>query len=57
MLDQGTYLTSAARSHAKACHLHEGTVIGKFNGEFWGMFASTQVICHVFLLGILVFFN
>lgn len=57
MLDQGTYLTSAARSHAKACHLHEGTVIGKFNGEFWGMFASTQVSCHVFLLGILVFFN
>ncbi|KAK1264864.1 UNC93-like protein 3 [Acorus gramineus] len=25
----GTYLTSAARSHAKDCHLHEGTVIGR----------------------------
>ncbi|XP_031485146.1 UNC93-like protein 3 [Nymphaea colorata] len=41
---QGTYLTSAARSHANDSHLHEGTVIGHFNGEFWAMFASTQVV-------------
>lgn len=40
---QGTYITSTARSHAHDCNLHEGTVIGKFNGEFWGMFASNQV--------------
>lgn len=41
---QGTYLTSAAFSHAEDCHLHEGTVIGNFNGEFWGVFASHQVL-------------
>ncbi|KAL5992059.1 hypothetical protein ACLOJK_012973 [Asimina triloba] len=41
---KGTYLTSAARSHAKDSHLHEGKVIGNFNGEFWGMFASTQLV-------------
>lgn len=53
-VSQGTYLTSTARSHAKTCHLHEGTVIGNFNGEFWGMFASTQVVGNLisfFLLG------
>lgn len=53
-VSQGTYLTSAARSHARDCHLHEGTVIGNFNGEFWGMFASTQVVGNLisfFLLG------
>lgn len=50
---QGTYLTSAARSHAKDCNLHEGTVIGKFNGEFWGMFASTQVIGNLISLALL----
>ncbi|RWR76803.1 UNC93-like protein 3 isoform X2 [Cinnamomum micranthum f. kanehirae] len=50
---QGTYLTSAARSHAKDCHLHEGTVIGNFNGEFWGMFASTQVIGNLISLVLL----
>uniref|UniRef100_A0A1D1Z9J3 UNC93-like protein 3 n=1 Tax=Anthurium amnicola TaxID=1678845 RepID=A0A1D1Z9J3_9ARAE len=50
---QGTYLTSAARSHAKDCHLHEGTVIGNFNGEFWGMFASTQVIGNLVTLALL----
>lgn len=40
---QGTYLTSTATSHANDHNLHEGTVIGKFNGEFWGMFACHQV--------------
>lgn len=53
-VSQGTYLTSAARSHARDSHLHEGTVIGDFNGEFWGMFASTNVIGNLlslFLLG------
>ncbi|KAJ0983970.1 hypothetical protein J5N97_002326 [Dioscorea zingiberensis] len=50
---QGTYLTSAARSHAKDCHLHEGTIIGHFNGEFWGMFASTQVIGNLISLALL----
>ncbi|KAH9672213.1 UNC93-like protein 3 [Citrus sinensis] len=39
---EGTYLTSAALSHASNHKLHEGTVIGSFNGEFWGMFASHQ---------------
>lgn len=50
---QGTYLTSAARSHAKDCKLHEGTVIGNFNGEFWGFFASTQVIGNLISLFLL----
>lgn len=40
---QGTYLTSAAFSQAKDNNLHEGQVVGRFNGEFWGAFASTQV--------------
>lgn len=40
---QGTYLTSTATTHANDHNLHEGTVIGKFNGEFWGMFACHQV--------------
>lgn len=40
---QGTYLTAAARSHARDNGLHEGTIIGNFNGEFWGMFACRQV--------------
>lgn len=50
---QGTYLTSTARSHAKDCQLHEGTVIGNFNGEFWGMFASHQVIGNLISLALL----
>ncbi|KAL4188968.1 hypothetical protein AMTRI_Chr08g204690 [Amborella trichopoda] len=50
---QGTYLTASARSHARQCSLHEGTVIGKFNGEFWGMFASTQVIGNLISLALL----
>ena len=40
---QGTYLTSAALSHAREHNLPEGPTLGSFNGEFWGMFASTQV--------------
>ncbi|XP_074576806.1 UNC93-like protein 3 isoform X2 [Curcuma longa] len=50
---QGTYLTSAAFSHAEDCHLHEGTVIGNFNGEFWGVFANHQVIGNLFSLVLL----
>ncbi|GAB2235654.1 hypothetical protein Drorol1_Dr00026086 [Drosera rotundifolia] len=51
---QGTYLTSTARSHAKDCNLHEGTIIGNFNGEFWGIYASNSVVGNLvslFLLG------
>jgi len=40
---QGTYLTSAALSHARDNNLPEGLTLGKFTGEFWGLFASTQV--------------
>ncbi|XP_065854033.1 UNC93-like protein 3 [Euphorbia lathyris] len=50
---QGTYLTSTARSHAKDHHLHEGTVIGHFNGEFWGTFASHQFVGNLISLAIL----
>ncbi|KAM0941317.1 putative Ion channel regulatory protein, UNC-93 [Dioscorea sansibarensis] len=50
---QGTYLTSAARSHTKDFHLHEGTVLGDFNGKFWAMFASTQVTGNLISLALL----
>ncbi|CAK7333835.1 unnamed protein product [Dovyalis caffra] len=50
---QGTYLTSTALSHARDCHSHEGTVIGNFNGEFWGLFASHQFVGNLLSLAIL----
>lgn len=50
---EGTYLTFAARSHAAECNLPEGTVLGNFNGEFWGIFASTQVIGNLLSLALL----
>lgn len=50
---QGTYLTSTARSHARDCNIHEGTVIGNFNGEFWGIYATHQVIGNVLALFLL----
>ncbi|GAB2272505.1 hypothetical protein Dimus_007329 [Dionaea muscipula] len=50
---QGTYLTSTSHSHAKDCTLHEGTVIGKFNGEFWGIYASHQLIGNLLSLFLL----
>jgi hypothetical protein len=46
---QGTYLTSTARSHATDNNLHEGAVIGDFNGEFWGVYALHQVIIFLAL--------
>ncbi|XP_006429050.2 UNC93-like protein 3 isoform X1 [Citrus clementina] len=50
---EGTYLTSAALSHASNHKLHEGTVIGSFNGEFWGMFASHQFVGNLITLAVL----
>lgn len=50
---QGTYLTSTARNHARNSGLHEGTIIGNFNGEFWGVFASHQVIGNILSLVVL----
>ncbi|KAG7017311.1 UNC93-like protein 3 [Cucurbita argyrosperma subsp. argyrosperma] len=50
---QGTYLTSTARNHARNNGLHEGTIIGNFNGEFWGVFASHQVIGNIISLVVL----
>ncbi|KAG6437410.1 hypothetical protein SASPL_102326 [Salvia splendens] len=50
---QGTYLTSTATSHANDYKLHEGTVIGKFNGEFWGMFACHQLVGNLVTLALL----
>ncbi|XP_031396379.1 UNC93-like protein 3 [Punica granatum] len=50
---EGTYLTSTAWSHAKDSNLHEGTVIGSFNGEFWGFFASHQLVGNLISLAIL----
>uniref|UniRef100_A0A2P2LBR8 UNC93-like protein 3 n=1 Tax=Rhizophora mucronata TaxID=61149 RepID=A0A2P2LBR8_RHIMU len=50
---QGTYLTSTARSHARDLQLHEGTVIGSFNGEFWAAYACHQVVGNLMSLVIL----
>ncbi|KAH9735828.1 UNC93-like protein 3 [Citrus sinensis] len=50
---EGTYLTAAALSHASNHKLHEGTVIGSFNGEFWGMFASHQFVGNLITLAVL----
>lgn len=50
---QGTYLTSTARSHARDSNIHEGTVIGNFNGEFWGIYATHQVIGNLLALFLL----
>jgi len=44
LICQGTYLTSTARSYATDNNLHEGAIIGNFNGEFWALFALHQVI-------------
>lgn len=52
-VSQGTYLTSAACSHARDRRLQEGTVIGDFNGEFWGIFASTNVVGNLVSLFLL----
>ncbi|KAF9592123.1 hypothetical protein IFM89_011961 [Coptis chinensis] len=50
---QGTYLTSTARTHAKDYQFHEGTILGHFNGEFWGMFACHQLIGNLISLALL----
>ncbi|XP_022767506.1 UNC93-like protein 3 [Durio zibethinus] len=50
---EGTYLTSIARSYAKYTNLHEGTVIGNFNGEFWAMFALHQFVGNLITLAVL----
>ncbi|KAK4272474.1 hypothetical protein QN277_021028 [Acacia crassicarpa] len=46
---KGTYLTLVARSQARAHNLHEGAVIGDFNGEFWAMFALHQFVGNLLL--------
>ncbi|OMO66191.1 hypothetical protein CCACVL1_21270 [Corchorus capsularis] len=50
---EGTYLTSIARSHSLETKLHEAIVIGKFNGEFWAMFALHQFVGNLITLAIL----
>ncbi|KAL0744079.1 hypothetical protein Bca4012_085592 [Brassica carinata] len=50
---QGTYLTSIARSHAKDHDVHEGSVIGVFNGEFWAIFACHQLFGNLITLTLL----
>ncbi|XP_025807490.1 UNC93-like protein 3 isoform X3 [Panicum hallii] len=51
--DMGTYLTSAALSHARDNNLPEGQTLGNFTGEFWGIIASTQVIGNLLSLALL----
>lgn len=50
---QGTYLTSTARSYAADNNLHEGAIIGDFNGEFWALFALHQVIGNLITFALL----
>lgn len=50
---EGTYITCAAKSHAAQVKLSEESVIGKFNGEFWGLFACNQVVGNLLSLIIL----
>ncbi|RID64130.1 hypothetical protein BRARA_E03086 [Brassica rapa] len=50
---QGTYLTSIARSHAKDHKVHEGSIIGVFNGEFWAIFACHQLFGNLITLTLL----
>ncbi|KAJ4893217.1 UNC93-like protein 3 [Raphanus sativus] len=50
---QGTYLTSIARSHAKDHNVHEGSIIGVFNGEFWAVFACHQLFGNLITLTLL----
>ncbi|XP_019456320.1 PREDICTED: UNC93-like protein 3 [Lupinus angustifolius] len=50
---QGTYLTSTARSHATDYELHEGAVIGNFNGEFWAVYALHQFIGNLITFALL----
>ncbi|KAF2557275.1 hypothetical protein F2Q68_00018051 [Brassica cretica] len=50
---QGTYLTSIARSHAKDHDVHEGSIIGVFNGEFWAIFACHQLFGNLITLTLL----
>ncbi|KAF3672452.1 UNC93-like protein 3 [Capsicum annuum] len=50
---QGTYLTSTARSHANDHSLNEAIIIGKFNGVFYGMFASHQFVGNLFTLALM----
>jgi hypothetical protein len=50
---QGTYLTATAHSYARDNTLHEGTVIGNFNGVFWGFFASHQFVGNLVSLALL----
>ncbi|GKV05787.1 hypothetical protein SLEP1_g17754 [Rubroshorea leprosula] len=49
----GTYLTFIARSHARGFNFYEGTVIGKFNGEFWGVYNANQVVGNLISLALL----
>jgi hypothetical protein len=48
-------LTFAAKSHAAACNITEATAIGTFNGQFWGVFASNQVVGNLISLALLQF--
>lgn len=47
---EGTYLTCAAKSHAAVCNVSEAAALGSFNGVFWGVYASNQVIGNLLTL-------
>lgn len=50
---EGTYITCAAKNHAAEMKVDEESAIGKFNGEFWGVFACHQVAGNLLSLIVL----
>ncbi|CAJ2632773.1 unnamed protein product [Trifolium pratense] len=50
---QGTYLITTARSHATDSNFHEGTIIGNFNGLFFGLYALNQFIGNLIAFALL----
>ncbi|WJX79169.1 hypothetical protein P8452_62315 [Trifolium repens] len=50
---QGTYLITTARSHATDSNFHEGTIIGNFNGVFFGVYALNQLIGNLIAFALL----
>ncbi|GAU23037.1 hypothetical protein TSUD_336850 [Trifolium subterraneum] len=50
---QGTYLITTARSHATDSNFHEATIIGNFNGVFFGLYALNQFIGNLIAFALL----
>lgn len=49
---QGSYLAYVAKGHSTFCGLPEEEVVGSFSGQFWSLFASSQVLGNLLVLSI-----